>query len=153
MSDEFDWGKYDEPGTESGGGGRKKYDDVPDGDYDVLVEEAEATESKSGKPMLRFKMRIEGPKYINRVVFRNQVTEGNDGKPFWFVLKELGIFGIERWKDVPAMIGNAEGSRVAINISHKGEYQNIKFVELLAPTKKKAAPEQKAEVNDDDVPF
>lgn len=49
------------------------FDRVPDGDYDVRVEEMEMTRAKTGAKMLRWTFGITGPKFANRKLWKNTV--------------------------------------------------------------------------------
>src|SRR5260370_25032059 len=54
------------------------YSDIPDGTYNAVIEEARLTETAStGRPMVIWKLRIQGPQAVNRVVTKTRVVTEN----------------------------------------------------------------------------
>jgi hypothetical protein len=54
------------------------YSDIPDGTYDAVIEDAHLTETVStGRPMVIWKLRIQGPQAVNRLVTKNRVITEN----------------------------------------------------------------------------
>jgi len=50
------------------------FDDVPDGTYQVVIDEICLDETKeTGKPMLKWTLKILGPKFVGRLLWKNQV--------------------------------------------------------------------------------
>lgn len=54
------------------------FERVPDGRYQTTVENVElGTTKTTGNPMLKWKLRISGPKYANRILWKNTVITDN----------------------------------------------------------------------------
>ena len=54
------------------------FERVPDGRYQTTVENVElGTTKTTGNPMLNWKLRISGPKYANRILWKNTVITDN----------------------------------------------------------------------------
>lgn len=62
---DFNTAEYDD--FEGGG----SFEPVPEGEYEMMCEEAEDKETKSGGTMIKAKFRILGPTHANRVIFTN----------------------------------------------------------------------------------
>ena len=76
----FNWGDLLKEAGDTG-----TYDPLPDGDYDLVVLEAQATVSQSGKTMFKVKSQVEGGPHNKRLLWDNLViTTGNPSA--------LGIF-------------------------------------------------------------
>ena len=54
------------------------FDRVPDGRYQTTIENVELMTTKTtGNPMLKWKLRISGPKFANRILWKNSVITDN----------------------------------------------------------------------------
>jgi hypothetical protein len=54
------------------------YSDMPDGSYDAVIEDARMSETSStGRLVVLWKLRIQGPQAVNRVVTKNRVITEN----------------------------------------------------------------------------
>ena len=54
------------------------FDRVPDGRYQTTIENVELITTKTtGNPMLKWKLRISGPKFANRILWKNTVITDN----------------------------------------------------------------------------
>lgn len=54
------------------------FDRVPDGRYQTTIENVELiTTRTTGNPMLKWKLRISGPKFANRILWKNSVITDN----------------------------------------------------------------------------
>jgi hypothetical protein len=108
--------------TEGGGS-----DEPPDGEYDVAVERAEVKLSKtSGKPMLSWQYRIEGPSQAGRCLFRHDVFTA-DAEKMGRLLSDLHVCGLklERFQDIEARAGELVGVRLRVKKRTKGEFTDV----------------------------
>ena len=90
----FNWAKFDktvdtealaadvEEVEENGGWGR--YEEIPDGQYEVEVEVMELVESKKGDPMLKIWFKILDGDYEGQRIFYNKVMQPQNDKAFGF---------------------------------------------------------------------
>lgn len=62
---DFNTAEYDD--FEGGG----SFEPIPEGEYEMMCEEAEDKETKSGGTMIKAKFRVLGPTHSNRVIFSN----------------------------------------------------------------------------------
>ena len=72
--------------------------EIPDGLYDVSLDQMEMTETKDGKKlMIAVRWSITGGKYSNRKIFQNLVVSGttNDGFVIWKAMEFLRSLGVE----------------------------------------------------------
>lgn len=72
--------------------------EIPDGLYDVSLDQMEMTETKDGKKlMIAVRWSITSGKYSNRKIFQNLVVSGttNDGFVIWKAMEFLRSLGVE----------------------------------------------------------
>jgi hypothetical protein len=73
-----DLARFDNEWTKTSVASEDMYADIPDGTYDAVIEEAYLTETVStGRPMVIWKLRIQGPQAVNRLVTKNRVITEN----------------------------------------------------------------------------
>jgi len=88
MDNEFDWGQLQQDA-------KLATEAMPDGEYQIMVESAEATKSSNNSPMLKMRCRViqDGP-YSKRVILTNMVVAVHSGfalKLFFDRCYALGI--------------------------------------------------------------
>ncbi|HET9623258.1 MAG TPA: DUF669 domain-containing protein [Kofleriaceae bacterium] len=104
----------------------REYDDVPDGKYQVLVDKVEITEAKaSGNKMLKWTLRIQGPRYAGRMLWRYNVL-GTRENLRW-LKTDLHTCGLDlvRLSDLPQHLGSLLDLRLEVSKRTKGGYSNI----------------------------
>jgi hypothetical protein len=72
------------------------YEPLPDGDFDLLVVEATATTSQSGKTMFKVKAQVEGGPYNKRLVWDNLVVTPESPAALGMLFKKFHAMGIGR---------------------------------------------------------
>jgi len=72
------------------------YDPLPDGDYDLVVVEATATTSQSGKTMFKVKAQVEGGAHNKRLVWDNLVVSPDSPAALGILFKKFHAMGIGR---------------------------------------------------------
>jgi hypothetical protein len=106
---------------------RGDFETVPDGKYQVTVEKAELTEAQSsGNPMIKWTLRILGPKFANRLMWRNSVITQNTLK---YVKTDLHLCGLdlERLSDLPKHLDRLLDVKLEVTKRTKGDSENIYF--------------------------
>ncbi len=130
---------------------RTDFESVPDGKYQVTVEKVELTEAQStGNPMLRWTLRILGPKSANRLMWRNSVITANTLK---FVKTDLHTCGLELEKlsDLPKHLSRLLDVKLEITKRTKGDNENVYFNRRIETGR--AAGNFRQEAGDALVPF
>jgi len=123
------------------------YEDVPDGKYQVRIQDAELTRSKtSNAPMIKMKLRIEGPSHINRLLWRNSVIAAD--KLEW-IKKDLTRLGLKLGKlsELPNVLSSVKGVLIEVTVKKNGDFQNIYIDKKLAGVGQ-GAPAQQTQGND-----
>jgi hypothetical protein len=72
------------------------YEPLPDGDYDLVVVEATATTSQSGKTMFKLKAQVEGGAHNKRLVWDNLVVTPDSQAALGMLFKKFHAMGIGR---------------------------------------------------------
>jgi len=106
---------------------RGDFEEVPDGKYEVTVEKVELTQAQStGNPMIKWMLRINGPRLTNRVLWRNSVITMNTLK---YVKTDLHLCGIdlEKLSNLPLPLERLLDLRLSVTKKTKGENENIFF--------------------------
>jgi len=120
------------------------YSDIPDGTYDAVIEEARLTETSStGRPMVTWKLRIQGPQAVNRVLTKNRVITENTLAYLKDDLDRCGL-KIARLSELPARLGELVDRPIGVDKRTKDGRTNLYF---------RWAPNRNNPVTLDDVPF
>jgi hypothetical protein len=142
------------------------YGDIPDGTYDAVIEDAYLTETAStGRPMVVWKLRIQGPQAVNRLVTKNQViTENTLG-----ILRqdmEKCRLQVSRLSELPARLGELAHRPIGLQKFTKDGKTNFYFRwganrispnspgdNLLSGPRPQPQAAFNPAISDDDVPF
>lgn len=103
----------------------RQFDSVPDGKYQVNVEQVELVRAKSsGNPMLKWKLKILGPSCAGRYLFRNSVITQ---KTVSFLKTDLHTCGLdlERLSDLNQHLDKLLDLKLEVNKRTRGENENI----------------------------
>jgi len=117
----------------------REFEDVPDGKYQVKVEKVElARAQSSGNPMLKWTLKILGPRFAGRLLWRNSVMASKEN--IKWLKTDLHTCGldIEKLSELPSRLGDLLDVTLEISKRTKGDSENIYFnrrivVEDLAP--------------------
>ena len=115
-----DWAKTSAPAEEM-------YSDIPDGSYDAIIEGARVTgTSASARPVVIWKLRIQGPQAVNRVVTKNRViTENTLG----YLREDLEKCGLQvaSLSELPTRLGELVDRPVVLDKRTKDGRTNFYF--------------------------
>jgi len=103
------------------------FEPVPDGKYQVTVEAVELTHAQSsGNPMLKWKLRILGPAFRNRILWRNSVITSNT---LQYLKKDLLLCGLQLAKlsELNRHLGELLDVKLEVNKRTKGDSENVFF--------------------------
>lgn len=103
----------------------RQYDSIPDGKYQVNVEQVELARAKtSGNPMLKWKLRILGPSCAGRYLFRNSVITQ---KTVGFLKTDLHTCGLDlsRLSELNQNLEKLLDLKLEVKKHTRGENENI----------------------------
>lgn len=124
---------------------RPTFVEIPDGRYDVRIEDVELYKSpSSGNPVLKYTLRVLGPTHIDRMMWKRRgITE----KTRDWVMDELKICGLElsKFSDLKLYLHDLIGVELEVTRKTRGEDVAIFFNGQL-----EASGSNKEE---DDLPF
>ena len=106
---------------------RGEFESVPDGKYQVNVEKVELTEAQTtGNPMLKWALRVIAPKFVNRLIWRNNVITHNTLK---YVKTDLHLCGLdlEKLSELPKHLKKLLDVKLEVTKKTKGDNENIFF--------------------------
>jgi hypothetical protein len=84
---------FDLGGVDADAGGSGNYEPIPDGEYQLMCEEAEQRQTKAGTGYyIRAKFRVLGPSSANRIIFMNFNTHNPSAKA-----EEIGRRQLAGW--------------------------------------------------------
>ena len=124
----------------------REFEDIPDGKYQVNVEKVELTRAQSsGNPMLKWTLKILGPRFAGRLLWRNSVMASKENLKWLKTDLHTCGLDIEKLSDLPARLGDLLDVKLEVTKRTKGESENIYFnrrivVEDLAPEDDSLAP-------------
>lgn len=102
---------------------------VPDGRYQVIVENVELTKTRTtGNPMIKWRLRIAGPSMADRILWKNGViTE----KTIPFVTRELTLCGLtmQSLSELPTRLPDLLNLRLEVNKRGRTEGPDDVFFE------------------------
>jgi hypothetical protein len=106
----------------------REFEDVPDGKYQVKVEKVELTRAQSsGNPMLKWMLKILGPKCAGRMLWRNSVMASKENLKWLKTdLHTCGV-DIQKLSELPARLGDLLDITLEVTKRTKGENENIYF--------------------------
>ena len=116
FDDEFEQAEVDD----------REIEDVPDGKYQVRVDRVELSRTQNdGHPMLKWTLRILGPKYANRLLWRNSVLASKENVRW--LKSELHMCGvvIEKLSDLPANLERLLDVKLEVTKKTKGDSENV----------------------------
>lgn len=112
--------EYDEAPVEE-----RDFDEVPDGKYQVKVEKAELTRSQtSGNPMLKWTLKILGPKCAGRYLWRNNVIASDNLKWLKTDLHTCGVV-LVRLSELQSRLNDLLDITLEVTKKTKGESESI----------------------------
>lgn len=126
---------------------RPTFTDLPDGHYDVRIEDAELYKSpSSGNPVLKYTLRVLGPTHVDRMMWKRWgITE----KTRDWIEEELKICGLEleKFSDLKYHLHDLIGVELEVTRKTRGEDVTIFFNGLTESSG------SRKEEDDDDLPF
>lgn len=103
-----------------------KFDDVPDGKFQVSIEKVElARAQSSGNPMLKWQLRVLGPNNAGRMIFRNSVMASAEN--IKFLKNDLHTCGLvlEKFSDLGSRLGDLLDIKLEVTKKTRGEFSNV----------------------------
>lgn len=113
----------------------REFDDVPDGKYQVKVDKVELTKAQSsGNLMLKWTLKILGPRCEGRLLWRNSVIASKEN--IKWLKTDLHTCGldIEKLSELPERLGDLLDVTLEISKRTKGESENIYFNRRIVVT-------------------
>ncbi len=108
--------------------GEKEFEEPPDGAYQAIVDSVEMARSKERNlPMLRWKLKILGPRCAGRYLFRtNMIASAENLK---WLKADLAICGMDvgnlRLSDLPRRLDELLDIKLEVQKKTRGEYANV----------------------------
>jgi len=131
----------------------REFDEIPDGKYQVVVDRVEITKAKSsGNPMLRWTLKILGPRAVGRLLWRNNVMATRENLK-WLKgdLHTCGL-DLDRLSNLPGQLERLLDVKLEVTKRSKGDNTNIYFNKRIV-TDEPVAGTTAASAADDDIPF
>ncbi len=140
QADPFDLSIYDDE-FENATIEDRTFEPVPDGKYQVTVERAELTASKtSNKPMLKWTLRIIAPNHVGRLLWRNNMIASPDN--IRWLKTDLNTCGINirKLSELPDHLEDLLDTKLEVTVKNQGDNnQNIYLNRLIEPGRKPSA--------------
>ncbi len=140
-------GTFQQEATEE----RGEFEGLPDGKYQVAIEKVELTHTQNtGNPVLKWTLRVLGPRFANRLIWRNSVITNNTVR---YLKTDLHLCGLEldKLSDLPGRMAELLDVRLEVSKKPQGNYENIYFSRRLEMTV--ASMQYPEEVGDALIPF
>ncbi len=119
--------QFDETWTKAPAGIDDHYNDIPDGNYEAVIEEARVTvTATTGRPMVVWTLRIQGPVAANRTLPKTRVITDNTVSWLKEDLRKCGL-DLERLSELPQRIREIEGLVLPVEKRTKDGRMNVYF--------------------------
>lgn len=105
----------------------RKFEPVPDGKYQVNIEKVELAQSQAGNPMLKWTLRILGPKCAGRLLFRHNVMVTKENIKWLKGDLHLAGLPLEKLSDLPGRLEELLDAKLEVTKRTKGESETIYF--------------------------
>ena len=129
---EVDLSRFDGDFAEAPVEEKKEFDPVPDGKYQVNVDKVEITTAKtSGNPMLKWTLKIIGPQYIGRLMWRyNMLSTPENMKWLKGDLQTCGL-QLDKVSNLQSRLPELLDIKLEVTKRTRGEHENIYFNKKL----------------------
>lgn len=110
----------------------QEFSPIPDGRYQVIVDKVElATAQSSGNPMLKWTLRVLGPTYRDRLLWKNSVLLSG---LLQYVKKDLQTCGIhiQKISDLPGQLEKLLDLKLEITKKSRDGNENLYFNKLIS---------------------
>ena len=139
-----DLARFDDDWAKTSVTAEEMYSDIPDGSYDAIIEGARITgTSSSARPVVIWKLRIQGPQAVNRVVTKNRVITENTLGYLREDLEKCGL-QVSSLSELPARLGELVDRPVVLDKRTKDGRTNFYF---------RWESNRTSRIGPDDVPF
>ena len=106
----------------------REFEDIPDGKYQVNVEKVELTRAQSsGNPMLKWTLKILGPRLAGRLLWRNSVMASKENLKWLKTDLHTCGLDLEKLSDLPANLEKLIGVKLEVTKRTRGENENVYF--------------------------
>ena len=106
----------------------REFEDVPDGKYQVKVDKVELTRAQSsGNIMLKWTLKILGPRCAGRLLWRNSVIASKENVKWLKTDLHTCGLDIEKVSELPARLGDLLDVALEVSKRTKGDSESIYF--------------------------
>jgi len=106
----------------------REFEEIPDGKYQVNVEKVELTRAQSsGNPMLKWTLKILGPRFAGRLLWRNSVMASKENLKWLKTDLHTCGLDVEKLSELPSRLGDLLDVKLEVTKRTKGESENIYF--------------------------
>ncbi|OQA87746.1 MAG: hypothetical protein BWY28_01906 [bacterium ADurb.Bin236] len=106
----------------------RDFDSVPDGKYQVIVDKVALTKSQtSGNPMLKWKLKVLGPKHEGAIIWRNNIIASKNNVQW--LKNDLHVCGLdlEKLSDLRSNLEKLLNVMLEVTKRTKGDNENVYF--------------------------
>ncbi len=130
----------------------REFEPVPDGKYQVNVDQVELVRAKSsGNPMLKWTLRILAPRFRGRLLWRNNIIASRENLKWLKTDLHTCGLDLEKLSELSQYLGQLTGVKLEVTKRTNGEYENVYFNRRLVIEDGQEAPKTAAQ--DADIPF
>ena len=105
---------------------QREFEPVPDGKYQVNVDQVELVRAKSsGNPMLSWTLRILAPRFRGRLLWRNNMMATRENLKWLKTDLHTCGLDLDKLSDLPQHLGQLTGLKLEVTKRASGEYENV----------------------------
>ena len=104
-----------------------KFDEVPDGKYQVKVEKVELARSQNDNEMLKWQLRVLGPNHAGRMIFRNNMITSSEN--IKYLKNDLHTCGLvlAKLSELKNKLNDLLDVKIEVTKKTRGEFSNVYF--------------------------
>lgn len=133
---DFDLAQYDDDYAAAPLEEKQDFEAVPNGKYQVTIEKVEMASCKAesktpGAPMLKWRLKILGPKCANRILWRNNILSTKENLKW--LKADLFACGMVLLKvsDLPGRLGELLDVKLEVTVKANGQNVNVYIDKLI----------------------
>jgi len=142
-------GTFQQEATEE----RGEFEGLPDGKYQVAIEKVELTQTQNtGNPVLKWTLRVLGPRFANRLIWRNSVITN---KTLRYLKTDLHLCGLDldKLSDLPGRLAELLDVHLEVAKKTNGDYENVFFSRRIKLGQGRPLSQSHEEADDTLLPF
>jgi len=111
---------------------KSEFEDVPSGLYKCIVDKVEPVESKAGKPMLKWTLKVTEGDFEGRLIWKYSMMATKQNIHFLKVDLIMCNLRLDKISDLPYNLSKLLDTQLEVKVQKKDDFNNVYFVRNLS---------------------